>query len=271
MIAFDGVMWRAAIVVRWIALILGTLLVLLFLAFCIGEGLPNFFSLTASEKLQFICIACMAVGLLLCWKWELPGGLLVVASFAVLIAVSPTHLKVWLFWMLAFIGAVHLLCWARLRQGIPAGLLPWRISPFFVLAIVGTVAAFVLLGANEIFGEPPLMTTTLRPSRDLAGTWTAANGDVQVAILPDASVTGKVGNDALHDSRISNNRSWFGRLMHWRTDYRIRGRIGQDRLEVLLQRQGRNLDVSLWRLQDCSNCDSERPLRVTLRKPGDRH
>ena len=46
----QSVTWRAAVVGRWTALILGTLMVLLFLAFFFGEGPPNFFHLTTSER-----------------------------------------------------------------------------------------------------------------------------------------------------------------------------------------------------------------------------
>jgi hypothetical protein len=85
---------------------------------------------------------------------------------------------------------------------------------------------FVLLCANEMFGTPPLMTPALRPST-MAGSWQSEGGGTEVifAIHPDGSVAGKIGEAAFEDGRLTGNRSWFGRLMNWRTNYWIRGTL----------------------------------------------
>jgi hypothetical protein len=98
-------------------------------------------------------------------------------------------------------------------------------------AVAGVaLAMFVLLCANEMFAQPPLMTPAFRPSPELVGSW---QGDlklpqevaVDLRVDVDGSVHGAIGNAAVIEGRITFNRSWFGRLMNWRTDYLIRGRL----------------------------------------------
>ena len=53
------------------------------------------------------------------------------------------------------IGAVHIAVWAGLRVGAPAGLGPWHVPLSLVTAFIGLLVVFVMLCANEIFGQPP--------------------------------------------------------------------------------------------------------------------
>ena len=95
MVALQTVTWRAATLGRWIALILGSLMVLLFLAFFFGEGPPRLSALTAVDGLLFAAMGALFLGLALAWKWEGLGGLLSVAGFAALVATGRIHLRVW--------------------------------------------------------------------------------------------------------------------------------------------------------------------------------
>jgi len=67
--------------VRWTARIIGTLLLLLIAVFAIGEGLPNPLILSPREILLFAAIAMMLVGLIVAWKWEGIGGLLILGGY----------------------------------------------------------------------------------------------------------------------------------------------------------------------------------------------
>ena len=260
MIAWQNATWRAAVVGRWIALISGTLMVLLFLAFFFGEGPPKLSELTAVEKLQFAAMGALFLGLALAWKWEGPGGLLTLAGFAAMAAISRSHLRGWAFDTPAVIGAVHVVCWWRLRAGAPAGMAPWRLSRNLLAGAAGILAIFLLLCANEMFGQPPLMTPSLHPSGGLLGTWrqTAPIG-VMLTIHEDASVTGAVGDTAVEDARIAHGRSWFGRLLHWNADYVIRGHLDGRPFSAAFMAAGQRLDGSLFR--------DNRPVRLKLRKP----
>jgi hypothetical protein len=236
--------WRAAVLGRWTARILGTLLFLLFLALFFGEGPPNPSKLSNAEKLQFLGMIALFFGLVLAWKWEGLGGLLSVAGFVLLVALGRSHLTMWAFWLPAATGAVHTICWARLRVAAPPGLVPWHLSRQVIAALLTALASFLFLCANEVFGNPPLMTPSLHPSPPLAGDWHAA--DVMLTIHPDASVTGTIEGSAINVAHIAYRRSWFGRLMHFNSEYMIVGKLDGNEFTVGLWPRGEGLSCSLY-------------------------
>jgi hypothetical protein len=278
-------LYVAATAGRWAARIAGTLLFLFFLAFFFGEGPPNLFRTTARENLLFFAMAALFVGLALAWKWEAWGGLLSVAGFVLMAILERNHLGMPALRPPAVVGAVHILCWWGLRATAPPPGAVWA-NPFaakgwriVLLAGAAALGVFVLLCANEMFGNPPLMTAALPPGPDLAGTWRArVTGplgrplptpiDVVLTIHPDASVSGTVGAATLVDGRIFNDRSWFGELLHVRVDYGIEGKltetlrlydnVASDRFSAGLERRGPNLEGSLVVAQF--------PLRLALQK-----
>ena len=69
-------------VLRWIARIMGTLLLLLIVTVAIGEGLPNTLAQPLDVNLLFAAMLTMIVGLIVAWKWEGVGGLLILGGFA---------------------------------------------------------------------------------------------------------------------------------------------------------------------------------------------
>jgi hypothetical protein len=237
-------LYLAATAARWTARIAGTLLFLFFLAFFFGEGPPNIFRATARENALFLGMAALFIGLILAWKWEAWGGLLSVAGFVLMAILERNHLGMPALRPPAVVGVVHIVCWWGLRATAPPPGAAWA-NPFVgkgwrMLLLTGAAAlgVFVLLCANEMFGNPPLMTAALNPGPDLAGTWRArVTGwlrqpltkplDIVITIHPDASVSGTVGPATLLSGRIFNNRSWFGELMHWRADYGIQGRLSE--------------------------------------------
>jgi hypothetical protein len=257
---------RAAVIGRWTARIAGTLMALFFLAFFVGEGFPNIFRLSWRESLSVLLMSAMMAGLLLAWKWEGLGGAVAVAAVVAMPLIGRRGIGTLLFLSPAAIGLLHVVCWWRLRS---AGM-GWEV-PRKVLAVVGlAVVVFILLCANEMFGMPPLMTPAFHPPRDMVGTWEAdlTTMDTVFTINPDASVSGRIGDAALMNARIIYNRSWFGSLMHWRTDYLILGRlsrvvrpserIADDRFTAPLTMRGVGLEGALFL--------SQQPLRLKLRK-----
>lgn len=236
--------WRAAVLGRWAARILGTLMFLLFLTFVLGEGPPNPFKLANPEKLQFLGMIALFCGLALAWRWEGLGGLLSVAGFVLLVALGRSHLTMWTFWLPAVIGLVHAICWERLRIESPPGMVPWHLSRPVIAALLSALALFLVLCANEIFGNPPLMTPSLHPSPLLVGAWHAP--DVMLTIHPDASVTGTMGGSVVARARIAYRRSWFGGLMHWNSEYMIVGELDGNVFTIGLWRRGERLVGSLY-------------------------
>jgi hypothetical protein len=269
--------WRAAVIGRWIARIGGTFMALFLLAFLVGEGPPPFWRLSWHENLGLLGLYALFLGLLLGWKWEFWGGAVPIAGFLLTGFVSHERFGNFLFVLPAAFGALYLLCWARLRAGAPAAGEAWQV-PKRTLAVAGIVAGvFILLSANEMFGNPPLMTPAFHGSPETVGRWrspltpapAAVPGEFQAALIigVDGSLTGTIGN-AQVTGRIENNRSWFGRLMHWREDYALRGALSQpvgfhgeavaDRFTGLLMARGGNLEGVLYL--------ANRPLRVRMVK-----
>jgi len=234
--------WQGAVTGRWIARISGTLMVLFLLAFLVGEGPPPLARMTAREQFYALGFGSLFVGLVIAWFWEGWGGLLSLSGWAFLAALArrpPWDLP---FSIPAVVGLLHLLCWWRLRgpapslQPVSAAAMA-RLKILYVLLWV-SLAAFLLLSANEIFGNPPLMTRSGRQAVEMVGTWSAALTTVSrqplpheiLAVLtigPDGSVAGVIGGAELISGRLVPNRSWFGRLMNWRTDYVIRGTLSR--------------------------------------------
>jgi hypothetical protein len=247
--------WQAAVIGRWTARIAGTLMALFFLAFFVGEGIPNIFRLPWRETLSVLLMSAMMAGLLLAWKWEGLGGAVALPAVALMPLIGMRGMG--LFLVPAPIGLLHVVCWWRLRSAGVA----WEV-PRKILAVVGlAVVAFILLCANEMSGMPPLMTPALYPSPDLVGTWEAKlpTMDAVFTIHTDASVSGALGDASLMTARIIHNRSWFGRLMHWRTEYMIVGQLSRDeRFTAPLTMRGVALEGALFL--------SQRPLGLKLRK-----
>lgn len=191
----------------WGARIAGLLIALFFVAFVIGEGPPP-------PSVDAIAWGAMISGYLLAWKWQGIGGAMALAGLAVLWFLN-RHMVGDLFGALAVVAVVHILCWFALgRRGRQPSPLPH--------AIWIALGVFILLCANEIFGNPPLMTPR-HPSADIVGSWHSA--DAALTVAPGGALSGTVEGYTLAGARVIANRTWFGRLMHWRTDYTVHGNV----------------------------------------------
>jgi hypothetical protein len=233
-------MWQVALAGRWTARILGALAVLIFLAFVVGEGVPPLTRMTAHEQLYAAGMGCLFLGLGLAWFQEAWGGMLTVFGWALLTALAGKPAWDLPLSIPAALGLLHLVCWWGLRGAAPAPARPGltTIDIRVVLALLALpLAAFLLLCANEIFGQPPFMSGAAQPDA-LAGTWRAALTTVSRQALPeeipvtftiDANgvVSGAVGNATVTGARLVRNRSWFGRWMHLRTEYLIEGALSR--------------------------------------------
>lgn len=67
---------------RGTARLLGTAILALVVAIAVGEGVPNPLGQPIAVNLLFIALATMVVGLIVAWKWEVVGGLLILGGFA---------------------------------------------------------------------------------------------------------------------------------------------------------------------------------------------
>jgi hypothetical protein len=194
-----------------LARLTGTLLLLFFLAFVLAEGPPNPLRLTASEALYAAGMLALYGGLALAWRNAKWGGAVTIGGWLFLAILSG---RVPFDWPLALPAAVGVLFLVSANAPKPP-------TPLWAKALLyGPLPVFVLLCANEMFGNPPLMAV---PVGELTGTCSVPSA--AITVHSDATVTGTVANVPIQRARIEPNRSWFGRLLGWRTDYRIRGEL----------------------------------------------
>lgn len=198
---------------RWITRLVGLLLVLFFVTFVIAhlvaDGLPSPGAFTGGQAVYGIGLLALYSGLAVAWfrpKW---GGFLSIAGWAVM-----RFPMDWPMLIPAAAGMTHLAVWWLLRDFTVIPPLP----RWMALAIFAPLTVFGVLSANEILGQPPLMTGS---ARAVSGTW--SDETTRLIIGQDSSVSGTIGADAVVGARIMANRTWFGRAMNWRTDYLIRG------------------------------------------------
>lgn len=211
---------HVALGLHWITRLVGVLMVLFLLTFVVAhlvaDGPPRLSDFSGTQAAYAFGLFCLYAGLAVAWfrpKW---GGLMSITGW--LLLRLPMD---WPMVIPAAIGALHLGAWWMLRELPVVPPLPRRMAA----AIFTPLAIFAIFSANEIFGQPPLMSGSVRA---VAGTW--SDETTQLRITPDGAVSGTIGADAVIGARLIPNRSWFGRLMHWRSDYIVRG----PRLQVFL-------------------------------------
>jgi hypothetical protein len=97
-------------VLRWIARIMGTLLLLLIATIAIGEGFPNPLAQPLDVILLFAAMLTMVVGLIVAWKWEGVGGLLILGGFTFFAIVNHGIQLNLAFGPILVVGMLYLLC-----------------------------------------------------------------------------------------------------------------------------------------------------------------
>jgi hypothetical protein len=103
-------------VVHWAGCLLGTAVVLLYIAFAIGEGLPPLGAMNAS----FAAVGVMLLGFLLAWWHDLVGGvvsLLGLACFQALEIAANGHPAGGMFYLFIVPGVLDVAAWLIRRFG----------------------------------------------------------------------------------------------------------------------------------------------------------
>jgi hypothetical protein len=234
---------------RWTALGLGTSAVMFLIAMLVGEGPPQVSTLTVREQSMFAALLAVVAGFILAWRWEGYGGLLTIAATLAFAALdndynsAPVRIA-------GLIGCLHVACALVLRRYPHSAGTNVSRAFWIVAGVLG------LLTANEVFGNPPLFVGGLQPQVALTGDWHDAG--LAMTIRPDATVSGTVSGHAISKGKSETNRSWFGKLMNWRTDYRIGGEFGGRHFSVLVNRRDSAFEGSLF-----SGKQARRKLRLT--------
>jgi hypothetical protein len=107
------------VVIRWIARIVGALMVVLFVVFFVGESLSGegWFSsgpLTPVEWFEVAALLVMSAGVLLAWRWEAAGGTLSLGgglAFNVVESLGGGRVEpVWFAVVFVVVGVMFLVC-----------------------------------------------------------------------------------------------------------------------------------------------------------------
>lgn len=110
--------WLIVLVVRWAARLVGAAIFLLMGMIAIGEGVPNPWGQPAGVNAQLHLMLAIWLGLMVGWKWEGLGAVLVLGGTTLFCAVQGDFMGgiAW-FWLLT--GAGYLFCWIVDRRKGP--------------------------------------------------------------------------------------------------------------------------------------------------------
>jgi len=98
-------------IIRWVARFLGVFLFLFFVWFAIEIGAPDFDVMTVQEVKLFCANFMMLLGLIVVWKFELIGSIILIGSYIFFSLVNHSFWVGPVFPIFLFIGILHLLCW----------------------------------------------------------------------------------------------------------------------------------------------------------------
>lgn len=231
---------RLVTLLRWVAHVL-SVLVLFFFAIMIGGDVaqgrtPN---LRPREILILAALAAQLIGLLIAFRKETLGGLMVLVGFLLQAVLLPKSTPNPFFAVLPFTGLLRLGCaWLERRQPPPsAAVTGGRASHRLAITVCVLLAVFLGLVSSELFVSPPLMAPRrMAVPVGLAGGWQGqarvVNAWVRQRRLPvtlavDANgmAEGTIGDARFRSGKLLPARSWFGRALRMGTDYEFVGRL----------------------------------------------
>ena len=69
---------------------------------------------------------------------------------------------------------------------------------------------------------------------------------VTLRVERDGAVFGVFGKEQVYEAKITANRTWVGRVLHWRTDYIITGQVGQNRFSAPFNIRDTRIETSFF-------------------------
>ncbi len=104
--------------IRWIPRVMGTLLFVMLIVFAVGEGVPNPMKQSLVVRIEILAMFIMWLGLLIAWKSELIGGMLVLLGYTCFCGVEWQAPSIkFPFGLFLFVGLLYMLSWwSRKRQ-----------------------------------------------------------------------------------------------------------------------------------------------------------
>ena len=98
--------------IHWIPRVMGTLLLLMLIVFAIGEGVPNPMKQPLVIKIEMISMFIMWLGLIIAWKSEFIGGILVLLGYTSFCGIEWQAPSIkFPFGLFLFVGLLYILSW----------------------------------------------------------------------------------------------------------------------------------------------------------------
>ena len=106
--------------IRWIARIVGLVLIFIGISIFIQSGIQNPLSLGATNLILNLCFLIMMIGILLGFKWEITGGAVIIGGFIVFwifSIINTGNIRLgWILPLFPIIGAFFLICGLRSKK-----------------------------------------------------------------------------------------------------------------------------------------------------------
>ncbi len=103
-------------IIRLTSRILSFFLLVLFIAFAFGEGLPFINEVTSHETLLFIAVFIMLVGVIIAFKYELVGGSFMILAYVFFSIVSKQLIAGPIFPLFLLIGLLYIYYWWKTKR-----------------------------------------------------------------------------------------------------------------------------------------------------------
>ncbi len=101
-------------ILRWIARVLSTLVILFFFATLLGDRPVT--ALTLFDWVKLSLRLTIMIGFLISWRWEVTGGFVVIAAFVVMVVLNPKILSMWAMWVSPLTAGLFILCGMRSKK-----------------------------------------------------------------------------------------------------------------------------------------------------------
>ena len=104
--------------VRWIPRVVGTLLFVMLIVFAVGEGIPIPVKQPLAVQIEMMAMFIMWCGLLIAWKSELIGGMLILSGYACFCGIEWQAPSIkFPFGLFLLVGLMYILSWwSRKKQ-----------------------------------------------------------------------------------------------------------------------------------------------------------
>ena len=99
---------------RWVARVLSGLVITFHVLSFLGDH--SFVALSEIDRLNLVVWGIILLGMVVAWKWEGWGGIIILGAFVVQVILHPDVLFMWAMWAAPFIGMLFLICWIVSRN-----------------------------------------------------------------------------------------------------------------------------------------------------------